>query len=153
MSKLKSFLGYTIAALGLPIILATFMGMSFWAETLVSVTGVTISPWYTGGRVAHTIDHGTYHTDVHPPVFDALIGERKEGFVQVDWAPSHALPTHIDEEIDADGDGQMDFRIEVDTENNRATLTPHATWVLELEDVYVLQDALAIRVLLENPSR
>jgi hypothetical protein len=153
MSKLKSLLGYTVAALGIPIILATFMGMSFWAETLVSVTGVKISPWFTGGEVAHTVDHGTYHTGVRHPVFDALVGERKEGFVQVDWSPSHALPAHIVEEIDVDEDGQADFRIEMDTANHQAALTPYAPWVLELEDVYLLENALAVRVTLRNPAR
>jgi hypothetical protein len=153
MNKLKSFLGYTMAALSIPIILATFMGMAFLAETLVSLTGVTVSPWFTGGEVVHTVNHGTYHTDVHRPIFDALIGERQEGFIQIDWAPSHALPAHIEEEIDVDKDGQADFCIEVDTENNQATLIPYASWVLELEDVYPLEDALAVRVTLRNPSR
>jgi len=100
-----------------------------------------------------TIDHGTYQTQVHRMVFDALIGERKEGFIQVGWTPPDSLPAHIDEEIDADGDGQADFRVEVDTANKESTLTPYASWVLELEGTYRLEDSLAVRVYLRNPSR
>lgn len=153
MSKLKSILGYIAASLSIPIILATFMAMPFWSELLVSATGVTISPWFTGGEVARTVDHDTYRTDIHRPIFDALIGERKEGFVQVDWTPLQALPARIDEEIDVDGDGQADFRVEWDTGSDQATLTSYASWVLGLEGTYRLEDSLAVRVTLRNTSR
>lgn len=153
MSKLKSILGYIAASLSIPIILATFMAMPFWSELLVSATGVTISPWFTGGEVARTVDHDTYRTDIHRPIFDALIGERKEGFVQVDWTPLQALPARIDEEIDVDGDGQADFRVEWDTGSDQATLTSYASWVLGLEGIYRLEDSLAVRVTLRNTSR
>ena len=150
MSKVKTVLGYIAASLGIPIIIATSVGMPFWSELLVSATGVTISPWFTGGAVARTVDHGTYRTDIHCPVFDALIGERKLGFVQVDWTPLEPLPAQIDEEVDVDGDGQVDFRVEWDTGSDQATLTPYASWVLGLEETYRLEDALAIRVNLRN---
>lgn len=153
MSKLKSILGYIAASLSIPIILATFMAMPFWSELLVSATGVTISPWFTGGEVARTVDHDTYRTDIHRPIFDALIGERKEGFVQVDWTPLQAIPARIDEEIDVDGDGQADFRVEWDTGSDQATLTSYASWVLGLEGTYRLEDSLAVRVTLRNTSR
>jgi hypothetical protein len=71
----------------------------------------------------------------------------------VDWVPLDVLPARIDEEIDADGDGQSDFRVEVDTANKESTLTPHASWVLEPEGTYRLEDSLMIRVRLRNPSR
>ena len=45
MSKLKVIFGYVVAALGLPIVLATFIGQGFWMTNLVSVTGWRISPW------------------------------------------------------------------------------------------------------------
>jgi hypothetical protein len=86
-------------------------------------------------------------------VFDALIGERKEGFIQVGWTPPDSLPAYIDEEVDADGDGEADFRVEVNTANKASTLTPYAPWVLELEGTYRLEDSLAVRVFLRNPSR
>ena len=158
MAKLGPVLGYIVAALSILIMVASVFGYILLQEPslsgpLIAATGLTTSPWYTGGEVARTVDHGAYQTQIHRPVFDALIGERKEGFVQVAWSPLGALPARIDEEIDADGDGQVDFRVEVDTPNKESTLTSHASWVLDLEGTYRLKDTLAVRVRLRNPSR
>jgi hypothetical protein len=153
MAKLRSVLGYLAAALTVPLITATFMGIPFWSERLVSVTGVTVSPWFTGGEVARTVDHGAYRTEIHQPVYDALIGERRRGSVQVDWTPPESLPHQLDEEIDFDGDGQADFRVQLETQSAQALVTPYTSDVLELEDVYQLPEALAIRVRVVNPRR
>ncbi len=150
MSKLKAFLGYALAALGLPIVLATFMGQQFWSETLVSVTGVRISPWITGGEVAQTVAHGQYQTRLHQPVFMALIGEEPDGFVQVDWAPLGHVPAQVSEDIDYNADGQPDFRVELDTQTAQAKLTPYGAHVMGLGGVYKLEDAWAVRVNVKN---
>jgi hypothetical protein len=150
MAKLKAILGYTVAALMIPLALATLMGLNDWMRLLVSTTGLTVSPWFTGGEVIQTVDHGDYQTRIHRPVFDALIGERSEGFVQVDWTPPTAVPARIDEQVDFDGDGQVDFHIELDTQTRQANLTPLTSQVLGLEGVYRLDDAWAIRVTLKN---
>ena len=154
MAKLKSILGYSAAALSILIMLVTigaFIGNLGGA--LISATGLVTSPNYSGGKVVQTIDHGAYQTEIHRPVFDALIGERREGFIQVAWRPVDALPARIDEEIDADADGQADFRIELDTATRQATLTPYSPNVIELEGVYQLGETLAIRVDLKNPRK
>jgi hypothetical protein len=155
MEKLKAFFGYTVAVLTFPIIIVMLFGAfgGPLGELLIEVTGLETSANWTGGEVVQTIDHGTYQTQVHRMVFDALIGERKEGFIQVGWTPPDSLPAHIDEGIDANGDGQADFRVEVDTVNKLSTLTPYASWVLELEGTFRLEDSLAVRVYLRNPSR
>jgi hypothetical protein len=154
MKKLKAFLGYTVAVLTFPFIIVMIMsGVSGLGDVLIEATGLKTAANYTGGEVVRTIDHGAYETRVHRMVFDALIGERSEGFIQVAWGPLDALPAHIDEEIDADGDGQADFRVEVDTANKESTLTPYASWVLDLEGTYRLNDTLAVRVRLNNPRR
>ncbi len=150
MAKVKSVLGYLVALLGVPIVLATFMSMSFWSELLVDATGITISPWVTGGEIARTIEHGAYRTEIHRPVFDALVGQRREGFVQVDWTPAGALPAQIDQELDLDGDGQADARVQLDTRAVQATLTPLSPWVLGLEGTYALNDGITIRIRVEN---
>jgi hypothetical protein len=150
---LKAICGYTLAVLGVPLVLIGIMSPSYGlGELFISATGLTLSPWFDGGEVVQTIDHGTYQTHVHRMVFDALIGERKQGFVQVDWVPLDALPARVDEEIDADGDGQADFRVEVNTANKETTLTPYASWVLELEGTYKPEGLLMVRVRLRNPS-
>jgi hypothetical protein len=154
MKIVKAICGYFLAMLGVPLILLGLMGPGTGLdERFISATGLTLSPWIDGGEVVLTIDHGMYQTHVHRMVFDALIGERKEGFVQVDWLPPYTLPALIDEEIDIDRDGQADFRVEVVTAAKEATLTPYFPWILELEGTYRLDDSLAVRVTLKNPSR
>ena len=154
VDKVRPILGYAMAVLSFLIMVVTFPALMFFAEPFIRATGLTLSPNWTGGEIAQTIDHGTYETQVHRRVFDdVLIGERKKGFVQVAWVPPGDLPARIDEEIDADGDGEADFRVEVDTANKQTTLTPYAPWVLELEGTYALKHALAVRVHLANPSR
>lgn len=91
MTRLKTLLCYTWALMAIPIILATFMGMNFWAEKLVAITGLEVSPWYTGGQVAHTVKHNQHHTLIHRPVFDGLIKERRKGFVQIKWEPNESV--------------------------------------------------------------
>jgi len=168
MAKLKSVLGYSVAALGIPIMIAAVLIWTVLPQVgiqFVSATGLKHSANWSGGEVVRTINHGAYETRVHRTVFDALIGEWSEGFVQVSWSPLDALPARIDEEIDADGDGQADFRVEVDTANKASTLTPYTPWVLGLEGTYRLEivvlegttyrldETLAVRVRLKNPSR
>jgi len=169
MARLKSFAGYFAAALSGLVMLATLPALIFLTEPFcqlcrphinhrraelanIRVSGLTVSAKYTGGQVAQTIDHGAYQTRVHTPAFEALIGESKEGFIQVDWAPLDRLPPRIDEETDADGDGRADLRLEVDTISKSSTLTPYAPWVLDLEGTFKLKDALMVRVRLRNPS-
>lgn len=93
MKRVLRILGYAWAAAALPVVLMAFMGMNFWAGALARSTGVVISPWYTGGEVARTIDRGEYRTRIHRPVFDALIGQRDEGFVQVDFVAPAGVDT------------------------------------------------------------
>jgi hypothetical protein len=154
MAKLRSVLGYSMAVLSSIIMVALFPAIGALAEPLIMTTGLILSPKYTGGEVTRTIDHGTYQTQVHRMVFDdVLIGERKRRFMQVGWTPPDTLPARIDEEIDADGDGQVDFRVEVDTASKETTLTRYASWVLDVEGTYGLKDSLAVRVTLRNASR
>ena len=158
MAKLKPVLGYFAAVLSILIMAAGVLGYILWDQLglsgpVIAASGLVRSPWYSGGEVAQTIDHGAYQTRIHRPVFDAFIGERKEGFVQVAWAPPDALPAQIDQQIDADADGQADFRIELDTVTRQATLTPYTSQVINLQGVYDLGESLAVRVGLKNPRR
>jgi hypothetical protein len=153
MAKLKSILGYTMAALSIPVMMAAVLSFAILGlgGPFVEATGLQTSANWTGGEVVQMLEHGTYRTEVHRPVFDALIGERREGFVQVAWRPADALPARIDEEIDADADGRADFRVELETATRQAALTPHSANVVGLEGVYRLGETLAIRVTLKNP--
>lgn len=150
MSRLKSVLGYTIAVLALFITLATFIGMDSFGRKLVSVTGIKVSPWMIGGEVVRVIEHGGYQTVIHRPVFDGLIGERKEGMLQIDWTPRQGLPSRIDELIDFDQDGKEDFHIILDPESNKADLEAINPRVISIEGCYTLKDGRAARLLLRH---
>jgi len=153
MAKVRSVLGYLVAALCIPVILVAVEANQplRLGAGLVSAAGLQHSANWTGGEVVRSVDHGAYRTQVRRMVFDALIGEHKEGFIQVGWAPPDGLPARIDEEIDANGDGQADFRVRVDTVGKTSTVEPYAPWVLEVEGTYRLTTELAVRVRLKNP--
>jgi hypothetical protein len=150
MKKLRAILGHAWAILAIPVALATLLGMSSWSEGLVAATGLTVSPWFTGGPVVRTVEHGGYRLAIHRPVFDGLIGQTREGFVQLAWSPRQGLPPRIDEEVDLDGDGQTDVRVELDTASGQAAVTPYAERVLGLEGTYELEDSWVVRVNLRN---
>ncbi len=150
MARLKKIFGYSIAWLGVPLVMATFIGMNFWAGQLVSATGVKVSPWFVGGEVVHIIAHDHYQTQLHRPVFDGLLWDSKEGFVQVDWRPFNALPRRIEEDIDYDQDGRNDFRVTIDVPSLQAQIQPLSPTVLGLEGVFHLEDSVAARVRLQK---
>lgn len=150
MGKLRAFLGYFLAALMVPLAMITLMGMDSIARTLVDITGVQVSPWFTGGEVVRTIAHNGYETRIHRPIFDALIGQRSEGFVQVVWAKTEALPETLREAIDYDSDGQADFEITLHPQAKTAEWKPFAPDALGLEGVYTIGDGVGVRVTLKN---
>ena len=146
MNKLKAILGYIIAALMVPVVIITLMGMAPLAELLVEITGVEISPWSTGGEVVRTIDHGSYETRIHRPIFDALIGQKRQGFVQIVWAQTEALPETLAETIDYNDDGQADFQITLYPTSKTAEWTPSNPNALRMEGPYRIGDGLGVRV-------
>lgn len=154
MTTFKAILGYSAAVLSLLITLVTMASWMFgWGQAFIDRTGLVLAPNYSGGAVARTVDHGAYQTEIYRPVFDALIGETREGFIQVGWRPANALPSRIDEAIDFDADGQADFHVAIDTITRQATLTPASPNVLSLRGVYRIGETLAIRVELKNPKK
>lgn len=152
MKTLKGMLGYIWAFLTVIIVLATFMGNDYFSEQLASATGITISPWFSGGEIVRTVDHGTYKTYIHRPVFDALIGEKREGFMQLNWEPYAGLPSVIQEQIDYNGDNRVDFLITLNTKTGDASLAAHSPSVLSIERSYRLKQGWAARVHLQKRS-
>lgn len=150
MSKLKSFLGYTWAIAAMLIALATFFGYNYFSKALASASGVTVNPRFSGGEIVKTVDHQHYKTDIHRPVFDALIGQTKEGFIQINWSPAKGLPQVISESFDYDNDGKEDFVVVLNTTTGEATLTKSNPAVLDIKKPYRLKNGWAVRVLLKR---
>jgi hypothetical protein len=149
MSHIKTCLAYGWAALAVPIVLATFMGMEPLAAKLVAATGLHVHPIYTGGEVAQTIDHGPYRTLVHRPVFDGLVGQRENGFIQIKWqlkdpnAPN--LPETIDELIDFDTNGSNDLRILLNPATRETRIEILDLRVLSVDRVIAVPDGWIVR--------
>ncbi|HAH07847.1 MAG TPA: hypothetical protein DCM05_15210 [Elusimicrobia bacterium] len=152
MSRVRSFLGYAWAALAVPIVLLTFLAGEPLSRALARSTGVIVSPWFSGGEVARTIEHGGYRTHVRRPVFDGLLGERRRGFIQVDWEPAADMPDLITEEVDAFGDGRVRFTVTIDTRTGKTAFADAAPEVLGLDLASRFKGGWAVRVALRNPG-
>ena len=150
MGRLKTLLGYAWAALAVPMLLLTFMGQEPLSRALVRATGLSISPRWSGGEVARTVDHGGYKTHLHRAVFDGLLGERRRGFIQVEWEPVTALPGIIDEEVDAHGRGR--FRISLDTRTGKAELRDASPEVVGIDVVTPFKGGWMARIALKKSS-
>ncbi|MCX5805106.1 MAG: hypothetical protein NT010_03410 [Proteobacteria bacterium] len=150
MGRFKSILGYTSAVLAFLVIPATFIGLNYFSSKLVSVTGIKVSPRFTGGEVIKTVDHNTYKTLIHRPVFDGLIGERQNGFIQINWERQNNWPQIIEEKIDYNRDNLEDFFISIETKTGKATLTAYNPSVVGIGQTYVLKSGCAARILLKK---
>ncbi|MGC2298143.1 MAG: hypothetical protein WA476_05025 [Acidobacteriaceae bacterium] len=65
---------------------------------------------YTGGPVARTLARNGYQVVVYQPMQPHAL-QQVDPFVQIAFKPLAALPEHVTEEIDLDGDGQADVRV------------------------------------------
>jgi hypothetical protein len=150
MNRLKSILGYTWVSLALLIVLVTFIGNDTLSRRLVSATGLTVSPWMTGGAEAETIDHGAYRTVIRRPVFDGLVGKRSTGFVQIEWESKEKLPVTVEEPIELRSEKGARFTVRLDTRAGTAVVENPGGSILGVERVYRLDNGFAVRVALRR---
>jgi hypothetical protein len=68
---------------------------------------------YSGGPKVRSVQMGAYTIAIHRPVFPHMLQNEKP-FVQLDWSPASALPAHVSDAVDIDGDGQADVRVSFD---------------------------------------
>lgn len=152
MKRALKIAGYTWAVTCIVVVLATFIGNDYFSAKLASATGITISPWFSGGEIVRSIDHGTYKTVIRRPVFDGLIGERKEGFIQIEWQPVTVLPPVIEDGIDFTGDGKEDFAFRLDTIAGRGALTPRNPSVIAVQTLVKVNQSWVARIQLRKVS-
>jgi len=109
-TRILTILAYTGAALMLVVAISVPFVLMGAFSNAVAHAGLHIDPAYSGGTVARTIDRGRYTIVVYQPVEPRLL-ERIEPFVQIVFEPADALPGHVSDEIDLDGDGRPDVRV------------------------------------------
>jgi hypothetical protein len=122
MKKLKKIAGLIWAFLALVLIIVFFPGLSGFSKSLARLPFMKINPNFTGGEVSFSKISPVCTLVVHKPVFDGLIKEGKEGFVQVDWRGR--LPGYLSDTIDYDRDSKPDFIVNIDTHSKDTKFTP-----------------------------
>jgi hypothetical protein len=110
---MRAKLGYTAAALTvLAALLTPFLLMGSFAKGFAALP-LHVDEIYSGGPKLRTVPMGSYSIVLHRPVSPHMLQSGKT-FVQLDWTPASALPRHVSDVVDVDGDGQPDLRISFD---------------------------------------
>jgi hypothetical protein len=110
---MRAKLGYTAAALTmLAALLTPFLLMGSFAKCFAALP-LHVDEMYSGGPKLRSVPMGSYSIAMHKPVSPHLFQSGKT-FVQLDWSPASALPRHISDLVDVDGDGQPDLRVDFD---------------------------------------
>jgi hypothetical protein len=113
MKSLTAKLGYTGAGLTLcAAVLVPFVLMGLFSKGFASL-GLHVDEMYSGGPKIRTVQAAGYTIDIHRQVSPHFYQTEKP-FVQLDWKPVSALPAHVSDLVDIDGDGQPDVRVTFD---------------------------------------
>ena len=144
MKKIKLILGIGWAFLCLIIIIVLFPSLNPLANSTSKLPFMKINPNYTGGEVVKEITKGNYTISIHRTIFDGLIGDRKKGFVQIDWRGK--LPQTLNDSIDFDSDAKNDFVVQIDTTNANTRILKLNPNVGELQTSTHTSFGWAIRV-------
>jgi hypothetical protein len=119
--RLSATLGHTAAGTTmLAALLTPFLLYGLFSKGFVAL-GLHVDEIYSGGAKVRSIHHDAYTIDVHTPVYPRLLQSEKP-FIQLDWAPISALPPHVSDSVDVDGDGQPDVRVSFDVPNDAKAL-------------------------------
>ena len=115
-----SKLGYTAAGMTvLAAVLVPFLLMGLFTKGFTKL-GLHVDEMYSGGPTVRTIQADGYTITIHKAVYPHLLQTEKP-FVQLDWKPVSALPQHVSDAVDGDGDGQPDVRVSFDVPKDPKT--------------------------------
>jgi len=120
MKRIKIIAGITWAFMCLIIIIVLFPGLNYFSNSASRLSFMKINPNYSGGEIAREYLTENCTLMVHKPVFDGLLKERKNGFVQVDWRGT--IPDRFTDTIDYNLDNSPDFIIRVDRTSSQTDL-------------------------------
>ena len=117
---MRAKLGYTAAGMTVfAAVLVPFLLTGVFTKEFAAL-GLHVDEMYSGGPTARTVQAAGYTIDIHRPVSPHMLQPEKP-FVQLDWKPVNALPPHISEVVDVDGDGQPDIRVSFDVSRDAKT--------------------------------
>jgi hypothetical protein len=162
--KVREKLGYTAAGLTvLGAVLVPFLLMGLFTKGFAAL-GLHVDEMYSGGPKVRTIKTAGYSIDIHRPVSPHLL-QTEKAFVQLDWKPVSALPEHVSDTVDIDGDGQPDLHVSFDVPKDVKTplrvtvdaLNPHYEAMHNVGKerfsklIVRVDDAILVRVPLAHP--
>ena len=148
MKKVKIIAGITWALISLIVILVLFPGLNGFSESASKLPFMKINPNYTGGEVARQMTSEGCTLDIRKPVFDGLTGERRNGFVQLDWRGN--VPAIINDTIDFNLDGVSDFAVLINRNEAKTELVSLSPVVKNLGVSTQTSYGWSIRVELEK---
>lgn len=151
MKKIKIIAGITWAFAGLILILILFPGIGVFSKSVSRLPFMKLNPNLTGGVVARQMISEGCTLDIRKPVFDGLIGERKNGFVQLDWRGN--IPESINDTIDYDNDGTSDFSVIINRKESKAELASYNPLVKKVGISTPTSYGWAVRVDLKRDNR
>lgn len=139
MKRIVYFLAYGTAVLTVLFALALPIKILPIFVSFVGTLDLRIAPWFSGGEVAWVMDLGSHQIKVYHPVYPALVGEGKKGFVQLVWQPKSALPLKVQDAIDLNRDGSLDCEISFSNPADEKalpllTVNPKSAWVLPVQN-------------------
>jgi len=118
--KLRAKLAYTAAGMTVfAALLVPFLLMGLFTNGFAAL-GLHVDEMYSGGPKVRTVQTSAYSIDIHRPVFPHML-QSERPFVQLDWRPVSALPSHVSDLVDVDGNGQPDIRVSFDVPSDAKT--------------------------------
>ena len=151
MKKLISIPAYIWAVVCLLLIPIAFVGNDFFAGKLATLPFMKVSPVFTGGDSIRSYQQDSMLITINKPVFAALFGTSRKGFVQVKF--SGGLPEKIQSKIDYDNDSNPDFYLQVNTVNGETKLETLSKNVTDLQVSSKVKNYWIVRVNLLNPQK
>jgi len=153
MKTLFSISGYLWAVICLLLIPVTFIGNGTFSNKLARLSFMKVNARFSGGDLDCSLNKNNYTLEIYKPVFTALIGESKEGFVQVKWLVQKELPPTITDTIDFDRNGFPDFWVNINTKNGKTDFKALDKNVLDLSISSKVKNSWLVRVNLKNPKK
>jgi len=122
MKKIKITAGILWAILCLILIIILFPGLNSFSSGVAKLPFMKINPNFTGGEASKQIVMESCTLVIRKPVFDGLLRERNNGFVQIDWRGN--LPEIVSDTIDYNLDKKPDFVIRISRSESSTILQP-----------------------------
>jgi hypothetical protein len=153
MKTLRTIPAYLWAVICVLLIPAAFIGNNSFAKQLAKLPFMKINPIYSGGEIARVTGDSALKITIYKPVFEALIGESSEGFVQVKFEGDSLLPEFIQKELDFDNDGVQDFKLAINTKTNNTQFDAFNKDLIDLGISTKVKDYWIVRVEVKNPGK